>query len=178
MVYTDSALDTYTRRLQSSCVVADLPMYSLEVGQQPGLSSRLRTRQGVPAKLRHLQQSGHSQQATGQAAEAPPSLKGCLAQPRWVPIGPGRGLRLLDVSTSAHSNIPAAQGLFDPANDKDACGVGFVGELSKNPSRKCVKDALQMLVRMSHRGACGCEANTGMLPQSGCAGWIVEHGRL
>lgn len=152
-------------------------MYSLEVGQQPvGLSSRLRAR-GVPGQFRHLQ-SGSSHQATGQAAEAPTSsLKGCLAQPRWVPIGPGRGLRLLDVSTAAHSAIPAAQGLFDPANDRDACGVGFVGELSKNPSRKCVKDALQMLVRMSHRGACGCEANTGMLRPSGCGGGLQSMGR-
>jgi len=40
-------------------------------------------------------------------------------------------------------------------------GVGFVGELSKQPSRRCVTDALKMLDRMSHRGACGCEENTG-----------------
>lgn len=39
-------------------------------------------------------------------------------------------------------------GLFNPDNDKDACGVGFVGELSKKPTRSCVKDALEMLVRM------------------------------
>jgi glutamate synthase (NADPH/NADH) len=39
-------------------------------------------------------------------------------------------------------------GLFNPENDKDACGVGFVGELSKRPTRACVKDALEMLVRM------------------------------
>lgn len=139
-------------------------MYSLEVGQQAGLlSSRLQARI-VPAAFRHLKQHGQGNQL---AASAPPigaadSIAGTRSsQPRWVPIGPGRGLRLLDVSTCAHSAIPPAQGLFDPANDKDSCGVGFVGELSKNPSRKCVKDALQMLVRMSHRGACGCEANTG-----------------
>lgn len=47
-------------------------------------------------------------------------------------------------------------------------GVGFVGELSKQPSRRCVTDALKMLERMSHRGACGCEANTGGLaPRAG-----------
>ncbi|KIZ01899.1 glutamate synthase (NADPH/NADH) [Monoraphidium neglectum] len=40
-------------------------------------------------------------------------------------------------------------------------GVGFVGELSKQPSRRCVTDALKMLERMTHRGACGCEENTG-----------------
>ncbi|GAX86014.1 hypothetical protein CEUSTIGMA_g13429.t1, partial [Chlamydomonas eustigma] len=78
----------------------------------------------------------------------------------WQPHGIGLGNRL-DVSTNAHSAIPPAAGLFDPDNDKDACGVGFVGELSKKPTRSCVKDALEMLVRMTHRGACGCEANTG-----------------
>ena len=44
--------------------------------------------------------------------------------------------------------IDRSAGLFNPDNDKDACGVGFVGELSKKPTRSCVKDALEMLVRM------------------------------
>ena len=53
------------------------------------------------------------------------------------------------------------QGLFDPSNDRDACGVGFVGELDKSPTRQNVTQALEMLIRMTHRGACGCEENTG-----------------
>eukprot|EP00798_Chlamydomonas_sp_ICE-L_P026060 gene26060-11762_t len=76
----------------------------------------------------------------------------------WAPNGIGRGNSIV---CEAHSAIPPGKGLFNPENDKDACGVGFVGELSKLPSRKCVTDALGMLVRMTHRGACGCEANTG-----------------
>eukprot|EP00887_Chlorella_sp_A99_P003952 scaffold11.g3952.t1 len=72
---------------------------------------------------------------------------------------PGRGP--LQVVRAAHSAVPPAQGLFDPANDKDACGVGFVAELDKQPRRKTIVDALEMLRRMSHRGACGCEENTG-----------------
>lgn len=64
----------------------------------------------------------------------------------------------------AHSDIPEAKGLFDPANDKDACGVGFLGELSKRPTRRCVEDGLEMLRRMTHRGACGCEENSGTPP--------------
>lgn len=44
------------------------------------------------------------------------------------------------------------QGLFNPENDRDACGVGFVGELDKAPTRQNVTQALKMLVRMSHRG--------------------------
>lgn len=55
----------------------------------------------------------------------------------------------------------APRGLVDPANDKDACGVGFIGELNKVPTRSCVVNALEMLLRMTHRGACGCEVNSG-----------------
>lgn len=66
-----------------------------------------------------------------------------------------------DVSCAAHSAIPPARGLFDPSLDKDACGVGFVAQLSKGASRAVVTDALKMLARMAHRGACGCEENTG-----------------
>jgi glutamate synthase domain-containing protein 1 len=42
--------------------------------------------------------------------------------------------------------------------------VGFVAQLSKGASRAVVSDALKMLARMAHRGACGCEENTGELP--------------
>ncbi|KAG0588839.1 hypothetical protein KC19_2G273300 [Ceratodon purpureus] len=60
------------------------------------------------------------------------------------------------------SSVPEENlGLYDPAFDKDGCGVGFVARLSKEPSRDIVKDALEMLERMAHRGACGCEENTG-----------------
>jgi glutamate synthase (NADPH/NADH) len=60
------------------------------------------------------------------------------------------------------SGVPEGNlGLYDPSLDKDSCGVGFVAELSAKPNRKIVTDALEMLVRMAHRGACGCEVNTG-----------------
>eukprot|EP00250_Pteridium_aquilinum_P019094 c24290_g2_i1 orf=345-6959(+) len=66
------------------------------------------------------------------------------------------------VRSMALSDVPAGPlGLYDPAFDKDSCGVGFVAELSAVPSRQTVTDALEMLVRMAHRGACGCETNTG-----------------
>ncbi|GBG74307.1 hypothetical protein CBR_g18718 [Chara braunii] len=64
--------------------------------------------------------------------------------------------------TMGHSAVPRQpMGLYDPAFDSDACGVGFIAELSTKPSRKLVVEALDMLDRMSHRGACGCEENTG-----------------
>ena len=54
-----------------------------------------------------------------------------------------------------------AQGLYDPANEKDACGVGFICHIKGKPSHGIVSDALQMLENMNHRGACGCEENSG-----------------
>ncbi|WVZ99539.1 hypothetical protein U9M48_044817, partial [Paspalum notatum var. saurae] len=60
------------------------------------------------------------------------------------------------------SKIPEKSiGLYDPAFERDSCGVGFIAELSAEPSRKTIDDAIEMLERMSHRSACGCEENTG-----------------
>ena len=57
--------------------------------------------------------------------------------------------------------FPKKHGLYDPANEKDSCGVGFVANVKGEPSHQIVLDAIQMLKNMDHRGACGCEANTG-----------------
>ncbi len=56
---------------------------------------------------------------------------------------------------------PKPQGLYDPANEHDSCGVGFVAHIKGAKSRQIVDDALRMLKHMAHRGACGCETNTG-----------------
>jgi len=58
-------------------------------------------------------------------------------------------------------HLPKARGLYHPANEKENCGVGFIANLKSDPSHKITQDALEMLARMDHRGACGCEANTG-----------------
>jgi glutamate synthase (NADPH) large chain len=52
-------------------------------------------------------------------------------------------------------------GLYDPSFEHDSCGIGFVANLKGRKSHDIVKDALHMLARMEHRGACGCESNTG-----------------
>ncbi len=52
-------------------------------------------------------------------------------------------------------------GLYDPANEKDSCGVGFVADMKGRPSHEIVQEAAHALRRMDHRGGCGCEANTG-----------------
>ena len=57
--------------------------------------------------------------------------------------------------------FPKKHGLYDPANEKDACGVGFVANVKGARSHQIVLDAETILRNMDHRGACGCEYNTG-----------------
>lgn len=61
----------------------------------------------------------------------------------------------------AITRFPDKKGLYDPKLERDSCGVGLVAQLKKQASRQIVIDANEMLVRMSHRGGCGCEPNTG-----------------
>src|SRR5262249_7983477 len=56
---------------------------------------------------------------------------------------------------------PLAQGLYDPQHEHDACGVGFVVDLTGRKSHAIVEQAIQVLLNLEHRGACGCETNTG-----------------
>jgi glutamate synthase (NADPH/NADH) large chain len=52
-------------------------------------------------------------------------------------------------------------GLYDSSFEHDSCGIGFVANLKGRKSHETVANALHMLERMEHRGACGCETNTG-----------------
>ena len=61
----------------------------------------------------------------------------------------------------AHPDLPGAQGLYDPAHERDACGVGFVVDLKNRATHDMVRKGMQILVNLEHRGACGCEKNTG-----------------
>jgi glutamate synthase (NADPH/NADH) large chain len=56
---------------------------------------------------------------------------------------------------------PKAHGLYDPANEHESCGVGFVAHIKGQRSHQIVLDADIILQNMDHRGGCGCEANTG-----------------
>jgi len=56
--------------------------------------------------------------------------------------------------------LPPAQGLYDPRNEHDACGVGFVCHMKGKKSHSIVANALQILENLDHRGAC-VEENTG-----------------
>lgn len=52
-------------------------------------------------------------------------------------------------------------GLYDAAFEHDACGIGFVANINGHKSHQHISDALTVLENMEHRGACGCEINTG-----------------
>jgi glutamate synthase (ferredoxin) len=56
---------------------------------------------------------------------------------------------------------PQKQGLYDPRYEHDACGVGFVVNIKGEQSHQIVEQALTVLENLDHRGACGCEENTG-----------------
>ncbi|MEM6806965.1 MAG: glutamate synthase subunit alpha, partial [Bacteroidota bacterium] len=58
------------------------------------------------------------------------------------------------------SNNPK-HSLYHPSFEHDACGIGFVAHLKGEKSHQNVADALQMLENMEHRGACGCDPQTG-----------------
>ncbi len=58
-------------------------------------------------------------------------------------------------------SFPPKQGLYDPANEHDSCGVGFVAHIKGEASHQILLDAEEILRNMDHRGACGCETNTG-----------------
>jgi glutamate synthase (ferredoxin) len=64
-------------------------------------------------------------------------------------------------ATIKTNSYPPKQGLYDPQFEHDACGVGFVVNIKGKKSHKIIRDALTVLINLNHRGACGCEANTG-----------------
>jgi glutamate synthase (NADPH/NADH) large chain len=57
--------------------------------------------------------------------------------------------------------MASTTGLYNPAFEHDACGIGFVANIKGNKSHQIISDALTILENMEHRGACGCENNTG-----------------
>lgn len=62
---------------------------------------------------------------------------------------------------SADPGVPAARGLYDPALDKDSCGVGFIADIKGRKSHQIVEDALQILCNLEHRGAVGADPRAG-----------------
>src|SRR5499426_2434482 len=57
--------------------------------------------------------------------------------------------------------LPQALGLYDPALDKDSCGVGFIADIKGRKSHKIIDDALAILCNLEHRGAVGADPRAG-----------------
>ncbi|KAF3941186.1 hypothetical protein ABW19_dt0200816 [Dactylella cylindrospora] len=67
----------------------------------------------------------------------------------------------VDENPSWAGALPMAQGLYDPEDEKDACGVGFVANIKGKSSHKILSDARSLLCNMTHRGAVGSDARDG-----------------
>jgi glutamate synthase (NADPH/NADH) large chain len=76
-------------------------------------------------------------------------------------LGHRRPDRSLGAFVTLFSSLPSAQGLYNPADEHDACGVAMVATLKKEPTHEIVSQALTALRNMEHRGASGAEPDSG-----------------
>ncbi len=60
-----------------------------------------------------------------------------------------------------NGQLPERQGLYDPAFERDACGIGFVVNIDGRKSHRIIQQGIQILSNLTHRGACGCDPVTG-----------------
>ena len=67
-----------------------------------------------------------------------------------------------DEQIAYHSHgLPAEQGLYRPSLERDACGLGFIASIEGKPSHDIITRGIQILINLTHRGACGCDPETG-----------------
>src|SRR5262249_1795504 len=59
------------------------------------------------------------------------------------------------------TGLPPAQGLYDPRHEHDACGIGFVASVKGHKSHDIIVKGIQVLINLTHRGAGGCDPETG-----------------
>ncbi|MFN3075273.1 MAG: glutamate synthase large subunit [Alphaproteobacteria bacterium] len=57
----------------------------------------------------------------------------------------------------SHPAFPPAQGLYDPSNERDSCGVGFVANIRNRKSHDIIRQGLKILQNLDHRGAVGAD---------------------
>lgn len=60
-----------------------------------------------------------------------------------------------------NNSRPRAQGLYDPKNERENCGIGLIADMKGRRSRAIVRDALEICENLDHRGGCGCDPITG-----------------
>ena len=108
------------------------------------------------------------------AAAAMASISTPTPTPDPSPQGGGEQTELEAPWSSTHSHVsqialppndawaaPEAQGLYDPALEKDSCGVGFIADIKGRSSHKLIEDALAILCNLEHRGAVGADPRAG-----------------
>ena len=84
----------------------------------------------------------------------------------FVPCGsyPVRNARKV-IQVTLHApldlTVRCKEGLYDPAAEHDACGVGMVATMNRRPERRVIDKAVEVLRNLDHRGAVGAEENTG-----------------
>jgi glutamate synthase (NADPH) large chain len=67
-----------------------------------------------------------------------------------------------DEQIAYHSHgLPSEQGLYRPALERDACGLGFIANIEGKASHDIITRGIQILINLTHRGACGCDPETG-----------------
>ena len=81
--------------------------------------------------------------------------------------------------------LPQPQGLYHPSHEHDACGMGFIANLKGTPSHDIIEKGIQILINLTHRGACGCDPETGdgaglliQIPHQFFRRWISATGRI
>ena len=62
---------------------------------------------------------------------------------------------------STPHGLPKPQGLHDPMHEHDACGIGFVASIRGQKSHDILRKGIEILINLAHRGACGCDPETG-----------------
>lgn len=70
-----------------------------------------------------------------------------------------------------HNWRPEAAGLYDPALEKDSCGVGFIADIKGRKSHRIIQDGINILLNLEHRGAVGAD------PRAGDGAGMLEIGR-
>ena len=60
-----------------------------------------------------------------------------------------------------YKGLPRKQGLYDPRNEHDACGIGFVANIKNRKSHRIIRQGLQILENLTHRGAVGADPLAG-----------------
>ena len=63
--------------------------------------------------------------------------------------------------TRTEPGLPRAQGMYNPLLERDACGLGFVVNINNETSHDIITKGIQILINLTHRGACGCDPDTG-----------------